>query len=103
MSLWQPLQRASPSTSAQTTSAARHFSTIQDGTVIGIADWEPFGALHATTSPQALNLRFPGQWFGGESGLHQNWMRDYDPTTGRYIQGDPLGLVDGASVYGYAR
>ncbi len=36
-------------------------------------------------------------------GLHQNWMRDYDPTTGRYIQADPLGLVDGASVYGYAR
>jgi hypothetical protein len=29
-------------------------------------------------------------------------MRDYDPTTGRYLQGDPLGLVDGASVYGYA-
>ena len=32
----------------------------------------------------------------------QNWMRDYDPMTGRYIQADPLGLVDGASVYGYA-
>ena len=30
-------------------------------------------------------------------------MRDYDPTTGRYIQADPLGLVDGASVYGYVR
>ena len=30
-------------------------------------------------------------------------MRDYDPTTGRYIEADPLGLVDGASVYGYAR
>jgi uncharacterized protein RhaS with RHS repeats len=30
-------------------------------------------------------------------------MRDYDPTTGRYHQPDPLGLVDGASVYGYAR
>ena len=29
-------------------------------------------------------------------------MRDYDPTTGRYTQADPLGLVDGASVYGYA-
>jgi uncharacterized protein RhaS with RHS repeats len=28
-------------------------------------------------------------------------MRDYDPTTGRYLQADPLGLVDGASVYGY--
>ncbi len=29
-------------------------------------------------------------------------MRDYDPTTGRYIQADPLGLIDGASLYGYA-
>jgi uncharacterized protein RhaS with RHS repeats len=28
-------------------------------------------------------------------------MRDYDPTTGRYLQADPLGLIDGASVYGY--
>jgi RHS repeat-associated protein len=44
-----------------------------------------------------------GQWFQAESGLDQNWMRDYDPTTGRYLQADPLGLVDGASVYGYAR
>lgn len=62
-------------------------------------------------------LRFPGQWFqSGEpdqrslrgsdlpaNGLHQNWMRDYDPSLGRYLQADPLGLVDGASVYGYAR
>lgn len=32
----------------------------------------------------------------------QNWMRDYDPTLGRYLQADPLGLVDGASIYGYA-
>ena len=29
-------------------------------------------------------------------------MRDYDPTLGWYLQADPLGLVDGASVYGYA-
>ena len=48
------------------------------------------------------DLRFPGQWFQAESGLHQNWMRDYDPALGRYLQADPLGLVDGASVYGYA-
>ncbi|KIT17878.1 putative deoxyribonuclease RhsC [Jannaschia aquimarina] len=54
------------------------------------------------SSGDAIDLRFPGQWFQAESGLHQNWMRDYDPTTGRYMQADPLGLVDGASVYGYA-
>ena len=29
-------------------------------------------------------------------------MRDYDPTTGRYIQADPLGLVPGPGVYDYA-
>ncbi|TQV65808.1 RHS repeat-associated core domain-containing protein [Aliiroseovarius halocynthiae] len=65
------------------------------------ASYLPFGGVHATTG-DPINLRFPGQWFQSESGLHQNWMRDYDPTTGRYIQADPLGLVDGASVYNYA-
>ena len=35
--------------------------------------------------------------------MHQNWMRDYDPTTGRYLEADPLGLIDAASVYGYVK
>jgi len=30
-------------------------------------------------------------------------MRDYDLTLGRYIQADPLGLVDGVSLYSYVR
>jgi RHS repeat-associated protein len=71
---------------------------------LGVKVWEvsylPFGGVHVSTG--GIDLRFPGQWFQAESGLHQNWMRDYDPTTGRYLQADPLGLVDGASVYGYA-
>jgi RHS repeat-associated protein len=66
------------------------------------ATHHPFGGVHVSTGTLPAN-RFPGQWFQSESGLHQNWMRDYDPTTGRYLQADPLGLVDGASVYGYAR
>ena len=36
------------------------------------------------------NLRFPGQYFLIEDGLHYNWYRDYDPSIGRYIQPDPL-------------
>ena len=55
-----------------------------------------------TTNGVPIEARFPGQWFQSESGLYQNWMRDYDPTTGRYIEADPLGLVDAASIYGYA-
>ncbi|MEQ1714045.1 MAG: RHS repeat-associated core domain-containing protein, partial [Hyphomicrobium sp.] len=52
---------------------------------------------------ETLNARFPGQWFQVESGLHYNWHRHYDPTIGRYTQPDPLGFVDGPSVYAYAR
>ncbi len=76
------------------------FATNGAGAKVWEASYLPFGGVHVA-SGTPLALRFPGQWFQSESGLHQNWMRDYDPTTGRYLQPDPLGLVDGASVYGY--
>ena len=66
------------------------------------ATWQPFGAPQAITGTLTLDARFPGQWFQLESGLHQNWWRHYDPTTGRYTQVDPLGFPNGPSVYGYA-
>jgi len=44
------------------------------------------------TPTQSINLRLPGQWYASESGLHQNWMTDYDPNTGGYIEADPLGI-----------
>ncbi|WTS92981.1 DUF6531 domain-containing protein [Streptomyces sp. NBC_00096] len=37
-------------------------------------------------------LRFPGQYFDVESGLHHNYFRTYDPETARYFSPDPLGL-----------
>jgi RHS repeat-associated protein len=76
------------------------FATNAAGTKVWTASYLPFGGVRTTTGTP-ITARFPGQWFQSESGLHQNWMRDYDPTTGRYIEADPLGLVDGASVYGY--
>jgi len=77
------------------------FATNTAGDVVWRASYDPFGNVRATTGTPTT-IRFPGQWFQSESGLRQNWMRDYDPTTGRYMQADPLGLIDGASVYGYA-
>jgi RHS repeat-associated protein len=50
----------------------------------------------------AQNLGLPGQWFQLEHGLVYNWHRHYDPTTGRYTTADPLGFVDGPSVFAYA-
>lgn len=49
----------------------------------------------------AFNLRFPGQIYDAESGLHYNYFRNYDPSTGRYVQVDPLGLKDGLNPYAY--
>ena len=50
-----------------------------------------------------MNQRFPGQWYQLEAGLHYNWHRHYDPSLGRYTQPDPLGFVDGPSVFAYVR
>jgi len=49
-----------------------------------------------------FNLRFAGQYFDQETGLHYNYFRTYDPSTGRYITTDPIGLVGGLNTYSYA-
>ena len=67
------------------------------------AVWTPWGAPYSIIGSETLDARFPGQWFQLEAGLNYNWHRHYDPTTGRYTQPDPLGFVDGPSVYSYAK
>ena len=58
----------------------------------------------SSSTTQALNqveqnLRFQGQYFDHESGLHYNRFRYYDPQTGRFVHQDPIGLWGGFNVY----
>jgi RHS repeat-associated protein len=46
-------------------------------------------------------LRFQGQYYDEETGLHYNLNRYYDPFTGRYITQDPLGIQGGLNSYQY--
>jgi len=50
----------------------------------------------------SYNLRFPGQYYDQETGKHYNFNRDYDPSTGRYIQSDLIGLDGGLNSYRYS-
>jgi RHS repeat-associated protein len=67
------------------------------------ATWKPWGEIHQLSGTLTQNLRFPGQYFQIETGLHYNHHRHYDPITGRYTQPDPLRFVDGPSVYAYVK
>ncbi len=48
-----------------------------------------------------MELRLPGQQYDALTGLHYNGLRDYDPTLGRYIESDPIGLGGGVNTYAY--
>ena len=83
-----------------------HLNTPQKATDAGQnLAWDavlrPFGQTEQQTFPSLTNLRFPGQYFDAEDGLHQNWFRDYDPNLGRYIESDLIGLRGGVNLYSY--
>lgn len=80
-------------------------ATNQSGQEIWRWKSDAFGDGVAVSAPNsgldAINLRFPGQYYDGESELYYNYFRDYDPQTGRYVESDPIGLKGGLNTYGY--
>lgn len=78
----------------------RSISRASDNVEVWRWDSDPFGNSTPTGSI-TYNLRFPGQQYDNYTGYYYNWMRDYDPWTGRYIQADPVGLSGGLARYTY--
>ena len=86
------------------------FATDPSGAVV----WDmgegvtPFGDSVNLAGAFAQQLMFPGQYADLETGgqgddviLSHNWHRTYDPTLGRYLQSDPIGLAGGLNRYAY--
>jgi len=83
---------------------------IADSTGTTVWRWdqgEPFGNDVPNSEPNNtgnvfdLPLRMPGQYYDRETAIHYNTMRDYDPSIGRYVESDPIGLKGGVNTYGY--
>jgi len=83
-------------------------ATDIDGNVVWRAVYTPFGDAVVDEDPDGdgmnvtINLRFPGQYYDQETGLHYNYYRYYDPRMGRYTTSDPIGLRGGLNTYSYA-
>src|SRR6266700_5133541 len=82
---------------------------IADATGTTVWKWdqqEPFGVNVPDENPSGVGAfefppRFPGQYFDKETTLAYNYAREYDSSTGRYVQRDPIGLQGGLNTYSY--
>lgn len=76
--------------------------TDKNQNVVWKGEYTPFGEVKEVVNTLEQNVRFPGQYFDQETGLHYNYFRDYDTSIGRYLQSDPIGLEGGINTYAYA-
>lgn len=79
-----------------------------DGKLLWKVTHQPYGYAGVNEDPDGngqpfkFNIRYPGQYYDWESGLHYNYFRYYDPRLGRYITSDPIGQAGGINTYAYA-
>ncbi len=72
------------------------------GNVLRVEMPQATAAIALAPTEQLQLLRFQGQYFDVETGLHYNRFRYYDPDCGRFVSQDPIGLTGGNNLYQYA-
>ncbi|TKJ97611.1 type IV secretion protein Rhs [Pseudomonas fluorescens] len=76
--------------------------TSPDGEIVWSAHYRAYGQIARLDVGKIDNpLRFQGQYFDQESGLHYNRHRYYNPDIGRYLTPDPVKLAGGINGYRY--
>lgn len=76
--------------------------TDSTGAAVWRASYEAYGSAHLDpgNTVSEFHIRFPGQYYDAESGLHDNLHRYYDPSVGRYVSADPVGQLGGLALDG---
>ncbi len=76
--------------------------TSANGAVVWAATYSSFGKATVDAPSTVINnLRFPGQYWDEETGLHYNKHRYFDAKSGRYLRSDPIGLSGEINLYIY--
>ncbi|MDP9930421.1 RHS repeat-associated core domain-containing protein [Variovorax paradoxus] len=114
--LWNGLQQKSPPIFDKSDVAfyqCDHLGTPQEmtdheGRVAWSAQYKAWGEARQAISEAGRKagfrnpIRFQGQYFDEETGLHYNRHRYYDPASGRFVSQDPIGLAGGVHAMAYA-
>jgi RHS repeat-associated protein len=79
----------------------RGLADFNDGSVKKVFSENPWGDNPADTGV-AVRFRFAGSEFDPETGLYYMRARYYNPSLGRFISEDPIGLEGGGNLFAYA-
>jgi RHS repeat-associated protein len=75
--------------------------TDEEGEIAWQAQYKAWGEAKVVVEKIRNPLRFQGQYFDHETGLHYNRFRYYDPEIGRYLSKDPIGIAGGLNLHAY--
>jgi len=71
------------------------------GNIVENYTYDAFGNITSALSSIGNPYYFTGRRLDEESGTYYYRARQYDPSIGRFLQRDPLGMVDSANLYSY--